>query len=57
MCFYVVVFCVKVHVNVIFCFCRFGSQSLTLSKMVPHICNLLGDPTSQVQPAFSMLTV
>ncbi|XP_010794828.1 CLIP-associating protein 1-A-like, partial [Notothenia coriiceps] len=25
----------------------FGSQSLTLSKIVPHICNLLGDPTSQ----------
>ncbi|XP_037132065.1 CLIP-associating protein 1-like isoform X18 [Syngnathus acus] len=27
----------------------FGSQSLTLSKIVPHICNLLGDPTSQVR--------
>ncbi|KAG7232037.1 hypothetical protein INR49_009945 [Caranx melampygus] len=27
----------------------FGSQSLTLSKIVPHICHLLGDPTSQVQ--------
>lgn len=31
-----------------FCGPRFGSQSLTLSKIVPHICNLLGDPTSQV---------
>ncbi|XP_026015376.1 CLIP-associating protein 1-like isoform X13 [Astatotilapia calliptera] len=27
----------------------FGSQSLTLSKIVPHICSLLGDPTSQVR--------
>ncbi|XP_072307586.1 CLIP-associating protein 1-B-like [Eucyclogobius newberryi] len=27
----------------------FGSQSLTLSKIVPHICNLLGDPTSPVR--------
>ncbi|XP_068447016.1 CLIP-associating protein 1-B-like isoform X10 [Clinocottus analis] len=27
----------------------FGSQSLTLSKIVPHICDLLGDPTSQVR--------
>ncbi|XP_053724034.1 CLIP-associating protein 1-like isoform X4 [Synchiropus splendidus] len=27
----------------------FGSQSLTLSKMVPQICNLLGDPNSQVR--------
>ncbi|XP_070405720.1 CLIP-associating protein 1-A isoform X21 [Nothobranchius furzeri] len=27
----------------------FGSQSLTLSKIVPHICNLLGDPTGQVR--------
>uniref|UniRef100_A0A3Q3IXR9 TOG domain-containing protein n=1 Tax=Monopterus albus TaxID=43700 RepID=A0A3Q3IXR9_MONAL len=27
----------------------FGSQSLMLSKIVPHICNLLGDPTSQVR--------
>lgn len=34
----------------VFCFLRFGSQSLTLSKIVPHICNLLGDPTSQVRP-------
>ncbi|XP_015247948.1 PREDICTED: CLIP-associating protein 1-B-like [Cyprinodon variegatus] len=29
----------------------FGSQSLTLNKIVPHICNLLGDPTSQVRDA------
>lgn len=29
---------------------RFGSQSLTLNKIVPHICSLLGDPTSQVRP-------
>ncbi|XP_033018305.1 CLIP-associating protein 1 isoform X26 [Lacerta agilis] len=28
-----------------------GSQSLTLSKIVPHICNLLGDPNSQVRDA------
>ncbi|XP_054631468.1 CLIP-associating protein 1-B-like isoform X3 [Dunckerocampus dactyliophorus] len=27
----------------------FGSQSLTLNKIVPHICHLLGDPTSQVR--------
>ncbi|CAB1447108.1 unnamed protein product [Pleuronectes platessa] len=27
----------------------YGAQSLTLSKIVPHICNLLGDPTSQVR--------
>ncbi|XP_025065145.1 CLIP-associating protein 1 isoform X2 [Alligator sinensis] len=26
-----------------------GAQSLTLSKIVPHICNLLGDPNSQVR--------
>ncbi|XP_037645125.1 CLIP-associating protein 1a isoform X21 [Sebastes umbrosus] len=26
-----------------------GAQGLTLSKIVPHICNLLGDPTSQVR--------
>nr|XP_040058102.1 CLIP-associating protein 1a [Gasterosteus aculeatus aculeatus] len=26
----------------------YGAQGLTLSKIVPHICNLLGDPTSQV---------
>ncbi|MEQ2173714.1 hypothetical protein GOODEAATRI_000188 [Goodea atripinnis] len=29
---------------------RFGSQSLTLNKIVPLICNLLGDPASQVGP-------
>ncbi|KAM4711203.1 CLIP-associating protein 1-B-like isoform 8-T8 [Anableps anableps] len=29
----------------------FGSQSLTLNKIVPHICHLLGDPTSQVRDA------
>lgn len=38
--------CTKAHA--VFCVFRFGSQSLTLSKIVPHICNLLGDPTSQV---------
>ncbi|XP_070409064.1 CLIP-associating protein 1a isoform X20 [Nothobranchius furzeri] len=27
----------------------YGAQGLTLSKIVPHICNLLGDPTSQVR--------
>ncbi|XP_060944454.1 CLIP-associating protein 1a [Limanda limanda] len=27
----------------------YGAQSLTLSKIVPHICNLLGDPNSQVR--------
>ncbi|KAM9305187.1 CLIP-associating protein 1 isoform 3-T3 [Gastrophryne carolinensis] len=26
-----------------------GANSLTLSKIVPHICNLLGDPNSQVR--------
>ncbi|XP_037401461.1 CLIP-associating protein 1-B isoform X13 [Pygocentrus nattereri] len=37
------------------CFCListlniYGAQGLTLSKIVPHICNLLGDPTSQVR--------
>uniref|UniRef100_A0A803TGL9 Cytoplasmic linker associated protein 1 n=1 Tax=Anolis carolinensis TaxID=28377 RepID=A0A803TGL9_ANOCA len=29
----------------------YGAQSLTLSKIVPHICNLLGDPNSQVRDA------
>ncbi|XP_035984151.1 CLIP-associating protein 1-A isoform X2 [Fundulus heteroclitus] len=29
----------------------FGSQSLTLNKIVPHICSLLGDPASQVRDA------
>ncbi|XP_045910666.1 CLIP-associating protein 1a isoform X25 [Micropterus dolomieu] len=27
----------------------YGAHGLTLSKIVPHICNLLGDPTSQVR--------
>uniref|UniRef100_A0A8C9QUK3 Cytoplasmic linker associated protein 1 n=1 Tax=Scleropages formosus TaxID=113540 RepID=A0A8C9QUK3_SCLFO len=27
----------------------YGAQGLTLSKIVPHICNLLGDATSQVR--------
>ncbi|KAL7866589.1 hypothetical protein AOLI_G00144030 [Acnodon oligacanthus] len=37
------------------CFCListlniYGAQGLILSKIVPHICNLLGDPTSQVR--------
>ncbi|XP_016305487.1 CLIP-associating protein 1-A-like isoform X1 [Sinocyclocheilus anshuiensis] len=30
---------------------KYGAQGLTLSKIVPHICNLLGDPTSQVRDA------
>lgn len=29
-------------------FFRYGARGLTLSKIVPHICGLLGDPTSQV---------
>ncbi|XP_063069073.1 CLIP-associating protein 1a [Engraulis encrasicolus] len=29
----------------------YGAQGLTLSKIVPHICSLLGDPTSQVRDA------
>ncbi|MEE6512136.1 hypothetical protein FKM82_019048 [Ascaphus truei] len=39
------------------CFCliatlkAYGANSLTLSKIVPHICNLLGDPNSQVRDA------
>ena len=28
---------------------RFGPSSLTISKFVPHICKLLGDPNSQVR--------
>ncbi|XP_064419989.1 CLIP-associating protein 1a isoform X3 [Latimeria chalumnae] len=28
-----------------------GAQGLTLSKIVPHICNLLGDPNFQVRDA------
>ncbi|XP_062868423.1 CLIP-associating protein 1 [Trichomycterus rosablanca] len=37
------------------CFCListlniYGAQGLTLSKIVPHICNLLGDPAVQVR--------
>ncbi|XP_039529388.1 CLIP-associating protein 1-B isoform X13 [Pimephales promelas] len=37
------------------CFCListlnvYGAHGLTLSKIVPHICHLLGDPTSQVR--------
>uniref|UniRef100_A0A672PXU0 Cytoplasmic linker associated protein 1 n=1 Tax=Sinocyclocheilus grahami TaxID=75366 RepID=A0A672PXU0_SINGR len=37
------------------CFCLIatlnasGAQGLTLSKIVPHICHLLGDPASQVR--------
>uniref|UniRef100_UPI00398E4D71 CLIP-associating protein 2-like isoform X4 n=1 Tax=Pristiophorus japonicus TaxID=55135 RepID=UPI00398E4D71 len=27
----------------------YGAQSLTLSKIVPHVCTLLGDPNSQVR--------
>ncbi|XP_043544817.1 CLIP-associating protein 2 isoform X21 [Chiloscyllium plagiosum] len=27
----------------------YGAQPLTLSKIVPHICNLFGDPNSQVR--------
>ncbi|XP_067843226.1 CLIP-associating protein 1a [Heptranchias perlo] len=29
----------------------YGAHCLTLSKIVPHICNLLGDPNSQVRDA------
>nr|DBA19575.1 TPA: hypothetical protein GDO54_015388 [Pyxicephalus adspersus] len=29
----------------------YGANNLTLSKIVPHICNLLGDPNSQVRDA------
>lgn len=32
--------------------CRYGAHGLTLSKIVPHICHLLGDPTSQVRVFF-----
>ncbi|XP_015427973.1 PREDICTED: CLIP-associating protein 1-like [Myotis davidii] len=28
-----------------------GAHTLTLNKIVPHICNLLGDPNSQVRDA------
>lgn len=34
---------------------RYGAQGLTLNKIVPHICNLLGDPTSQVKPTMTSL--
>uniref|UniRef100_A0A8C2IFY0 Cytoplasmic linker associated protein 1a n=1 Tax=Cyprinus carpio TaxID=7962 RepID=A0A8C2IFY0_CYPCA len=37
--------------QVVFLTLRYGAQGLTLSKIVPHICNLLGDPTSQVRDA------
>uniref|UniRef100_UPI0035900983 CLIP-associating protein 1-A-like isoform X5 n=1 Tax=Myxine glutinosa TaxID=7769 RepID=UPI0035900983 len=30
---------------------RFGAQSLSLNKLVPHMCNLLGDANSQVREA------
>ncbi|XP_032875905.1 CLIP-associating protein 2 isoform X17 [Amblyraja radiata] len=30
---------------------NYGAQSLTLSKIVPHVCNLLGDPNNQVRDA------
>uniref|UniRef100_A0A3Q4N5A9 Cytoplasmic linker associated protein 1a n=1 Tax=Neolamprologus brichardi TaxID=32507 RepID=A0A3Q4N5A9_NEOBR len=33
----------------------YGAQGLTLNKIVPHICNLLGDPTSQVKPTMTSL--
>lgn len=39
----------------LFSSCRYGAQGLTLSKIVPHICNLLGDPTSQVWPLMLFL--
>lgn len=32
----------------IFFFFSSGAHTLTLNKIVPHICNLLGDPNSQV---------
>lgn len=38
----------SIHFLSSFLFNRSGAQSLTLSKIVPHICNLLGDPNSQV---------
>uniref|UniRef100_A0A8C1EKW5 Cytoplasmic linker associated protein 1a n=1 Tax=Cyprinus carpio carpio TaxID=630221 RepID=A0A8C1EKW5_CYPCA len=37
--------------QVVFLTLLYGAQGLTLSKIVPHICNLLGDPTSQVRDA------
>uniref|UniRef100_A0A8C2IER2 Cytoplasmic linker associated protein 1 n=1 Tax=Cyprinus carpio TaxID=7962 RepID=A0A8C2IER2_CYPCA len=38
-----VCFCLIATLNV------YGAQGLTLSKIVPHICHLLGDPASQVR--------
>lgn len=40
--------CFVTHCGLLFSVPRSGAQSLTLSKIVPHICNLLGDPNSQV---------
>ncbi|XP_035767144.1 CLIP-associating protein 1a [Neolamprologus brichardi] len=34
----------------------YGAQGLTLNKIVPHICNLLGDPTSQQKAEGGLLT-
>lgn len=31
------------------CFFSFGASHITISKFVPHICKLLGDPNSQVR--------
>lgn len=46
---YVVGICSAIHTSALLFFIpRSGAQSLTLSKIVPHICNLLGDPNSQV---------
>lgn len=41
-------FCFLISVFFLVAFCRYGAHGLTLSKIVPHICHLLGDPTSQV---------
>lgn len=38
-----------------FAFSRYGAQGLTLSKILPHICNLLGDPVSQVCLMFHLI--
>uniref|UniRef100_A0A8C4WYU9 TOG domain-containing protein n=2 Tax=Eptatretus burgeri TaxID=7764 RepID=A0A8C4WYU9_EPTBU len=35
---------------------RFGAQCLSLNKLVPHLCNLLGDANSQVRDA-AMVTL
>lgn len=37
-------------------FSRYGAQGLTLSKILPHICYLLGDPVSQVCLIFELIT-